>query len=73
MGGMKAEQMFKEYGCTKEEYEDLLIFINEEHDSIVFNLTRKYYFAHTHQIPRQISVQEHKAIHQQLIELGWTE
>ena len=71
---MTAREMFKSLGYERSKYYDrnqIIKYNNEEEGQIVFWVKEQEFSASEYGEPKSITVDEFKAIHQQLKELGW--
>ena len=71
---MTAREMFKSLGYERSKYYDrnqIIEYNNEEEGQIVFWVKEQEFSASEYGEPKSITVDEFKAIHQQLKELGW--
>ena len=72
---MKAEEMFRERGYSKEENENFIKYFNacgENTDKkVCFKLRKKTVCAEEYWFSDEIDMPTFKAIHKQLEELGW--
>lgn len=74
MAMMTAREMFKSLGYERSKYYDrnqIIKYNNEEEGQIVFWVKEQEFSASEYGEPKSITVDEFKAIHQQLKELGW--
>lgn len=71
---MNAREMFKSLGYERSKYYDrnrIIQYYNEEETQFVFWIAEQEFSASEYGEPKNITVDEFKAIQQQLKELGW--